>query len=281
MEELESQLHKSMKATRFFRLMICFLLGSYFLPQAFGEMVDLSRVASVFEYPINKLTVSDLTKESQRRHGESVLSAYKIESSDRTFAPMIFVVATKGVILSDQLEAQIIKSQEAARNDPKLNPIAQRIEFREGAYGYTGLAGVGPGGTEQQIIATLPRQNIDVQIKIVIPGEDLLKVLPETEAYHRLITEGGDRLAQRLVECAEIAITNAALMPQPSEQQTPVPSVPFVAPAAAGADKGTTTPMPPSIVQVEPSKSMPWPWIIGAILLLAVVGGILLKLRRE
>lgn len=260
---------------------MCLLLVSYFLPQAFGELVDLSRVASILEYPINKLTVSDLTKESQRRHGESVLSAYKIESSDRTFAPMIVVVARKGMILSDQLEAQIIKSQHASVNDPQVDPIARRIEFREGAYGYTGLAGVGPGGTEKQVIATLPKQNIDVQIKIVIFGEDLLKVLPETEAYHRLITEGGDRLAKTLVECAEIAITKAALMPQATEQQTPVPSVPFVAPAVAGADKAATTPMTHSIVQADPPNSSPLPWIIGVILLLAVAGGVLFKFLRK
>lgn len=41
------------------------------------------------------------------------------------------------------------------------------------------------------------------------------------------------------------------------------------------------TQQPSAIDQAEPSKSTPWPWIIGAILLLAVAGGILLKLRRK
>lgn len=274
-----------MKAARFFFLLtMVFWLVSYSLPQAFGEIVDLSRVASVLEYPMNKLTVSDLTQESQRRHGESVLSAYKIESGDRTFAPIIIVVATKGTILPNQLESQIIKSQQAARNNPQFKPIAQRIEFGEGAYGYTGLAGVGPGGTEQQIIATLPRQNIDVQIKIVIPGEDILKVLPETEAYYRLITEGGDRLDQRLVECAEIAITKVALIPPPSEQQTPLPSVP---PATTPVQQSKPA-SPPALlpmaenIPTQPSPSAPvWPWIIGAIIFLAVMGGVWFKFLRK
>jgi hypothetical protein len=57
---------------------------------------------------------------------------------------------------------------------------------------------------------------------------------------------------------------------------------------------GSTSPNSPAVVQspesvgsskpsspTAESKSTPWPWIIGAILLLAVAGGILLKLRRK
>jgi hypothetical protein len=43
----------------------------------------------------------------------------------------------------------------------------------------------------------------------------------------------------------------------------------------------TTTPKPSPVTQVEPPKSMPWPWIIGAIFLLAVVGGIFFKFLRK
>lgn len=38
---------------------------------------------------------------------------------------------------------------------------------------------------------------------------------------------------------------------------------------------------PSSVVQSEPSKSFSWPWIIGVILLLAVVGGIVFKFLRK
>lgn len=38
---------------------------------------------------------------------------------------------------------------------------------------------------------------------------------------------------------------------------------------------------PSSVVQTESAKSFPGPWIIGAVLLLAVAGGILFKLRRK
>jgi hypothetical protein len=43
----------------------------------------------------------------------------------------------------------------------------------------------------------------------------------------------------------------------------------------------TAKPESSPIVQTEPSKSFPWPWIVGAILLFAIVGGVLLKFRRK
>jgi hypothetical protein len=51
--------------------------------------------------------------------------------------------------------------------------------------------------------------------------------------------------------------------------------------ATPSASAPTASPKPSPVVQAEPSKSLPWTWIIGAILFLAVMGGILLKLRRK
>lgn len=58
-------------------------------------------------------------------------------------------------------------------------------------------------------------------------------------------------------------------------QTTPVP------PAATPDQQPKSAASPSSNVQAEPSKSSPWPMVIGAILLLAVAGGVLLKLRRK
>jgi hypothetical protein len=78
------------------------------------------------------------------------------------------------------------------------------------------------------------------------------------DAYKELLEE------QRIFE-QELAATGQA--PNPAM----VPS----------ASDPTTTPKPSPAVQVEPSKSFPWPWVIGAILLLVVVGGILFKFLRK
>jgi len=52
-------------------------------------------------------------------------------------------------------------------------------------------------------------------------------------------------------------------------------------PEATQSNATKATPDSSSVVQVEPSKSTPWPWIIGAILLLAVACGVIFKLLRK
>ena len=56
---------------------------------------------------------------------------------------------------------------------------------------------------------------------------------------------------------------------------------PSSATITSSATSPTATPKPSPAVQAEHSKSAPWPWIIGAILLLAVAGGILFKFLRK
>lgn len=59
--------------------------------------------------------------------------------------------------------------------------------------------------------------------------------------------------------------------PTAAAQTTPVP------PVTTPSQKQPPSPSP----TVAKTKPTPWPWIVGAILLLAVAGGILLKLRRK
>lgn len=73
-------------------------------------------------------------------------------------------------------------------------------------------------------------------------------------------------------------------------ETAPSPTVPPDEPATriqpsptVGTAKSTPTPDRPMAEQPtdESSNNFPWPWIIGAILLLAVAGGVLFKLRRK
>lgn len=74
----------------------------------------------------------------------------------------------------------------------------------------------------------------------------------------------------------KVAAANATAVP-PAASNSEATRSPITPNAAAP----TATPKPSPVVQAEPSKSPPWPWIVGAILLLAVAGGILLKLRGK
>ncbi len=75
-----------------------------------------------------------------------------------------------------------------------------------------------------------------------------------------------------------LAETTPSPTATPDEPVTRTQSSPTVGPA-----KSTPSPNQPTAEKAtdESPSNFPWVWIIGAILLLAVVGGILLKLRRK
>jgi hypothetical protein len=71
----------------------------------------------------------------------------------------------------------------------------------------------------------------------------------------------------------------AKLMPSPPSEEPSASTPGSLAPTSV-QQPNLTPPLKPA-VQTEPSKSPPWPWLMGAIFLLAAVGGILLILRRK
>lgn len=281
MEKLGSQL--SMRTSYWVQFLICLLTATVLVEKADADVIDVSRIAEVFGYPKQKLTVRDLTQESQERYGSEILASYKVESLDRTFAPMIFVISRKGLILTKELESQIT----AWQSNPSVKGLVRRIELGHDAYGYICLGGVGPGGTEEMIMATLRNKGLDVQVKLWIPGDELLNVVPETESYHRLIAEGGEELAKKLIECTKLTVALVAQMPTLTPiLQPPQPIASFAAapshtspvpPVATPSKRQPPVPLPTA----AEAKSTSWPWITCAILLLALLGGIVFKLRRK
>lgn len=108
------------------------------------------------------------------------------------------------------------------------------------------------------------------------------------------LTMAINKCSNPVVGCILQGITIETLTSLPSDKIILVSTTnPNVAPTAAVAQPtpipltATSDHLPKSVsssspgAQVEASKSPPWPWIIGAILVLAIAGGILLKLRRK
>lgn len=109
-------------------------------------------------------------------------------------------------------------------------------------------------------------------------GQQAKEALPEIERLlQELEQNGGDFRDINTIKRAIMLVSGRGDSPQaviPSMatvQTTPVP------PVTTPSQKQPPSPSPTA----AETKSTPWPWIIGAILLLAVVGGILLKLLRK
>ena len=269
-----------------FNLRFCIVVAICTLTTALAQsppsLLSSSEVGRLFGYPENRIQTRDLTEAAKRQLPQAII-ATEYYSDDGTFAPIIISLAAEKSILTPSMlkdmETYFQKAQEQA-----FIPAVRKVDLGGGIQGIAGLGGFGPGATEERIIVKVPGR-MDVLLKITIPGEGL-NVDAETEGYHRLITEGGDSLTERLIECAEDIIAKVMQISPSSALQTPVRPIPPSASSVVSEDNSipsveSSDSRPSPAVEAEPSKSTPWSWIIGAILFLAVVGGVLFKFLRK
>lgn len=108
-----------------------------------------------------------------------------------------------------------------------------------------------------------------------------VEALPELEKLMRELEQnGGDFRDINTIKRAIMLVSGRSDTPQAeistTTQTTPAPTA--STPVQKLKSTAPETPLAPTVVE---TKSKQWPWIIGAILLLAAVGGIVLKLRRK
>jgi hypothetical protein len=152
-------------------------------------------IAGILGYPADRLTFSapDLSARDKERGG---LAHGFIESRDGTFAKVAIGIATRGVILTPKLEAQL----EAALKRPPVEGLyLAKVTFSGDACGYTGLGVFGPGGSGERIVVTWPSRGIDLQVSVTVPGEGLTTD-ESVKAYQILINEGRDPLMKALTQ---------------------------------------------------------------------------------
>jgi hypothetical protein len=296
-EELESQLQLSMKYILIFlALTQGLLLDKLYAVEGIDEQGLKLKIANLLEYPPGQLFIEDVTSQSIAQNARSqrpvaieAKAVFKIKSNVGVFAPMTIAISSLGIPMLEEIE-QAVKMQEGKSNANTIGKqLPRKVYLRNGGYAYLAPM-VGPGGSQNLVLARIPSMSMDVAISITTARSDMTSLKgnasSETEAYYRLITQGGDHLADRLIECVEATIDTVRLLSSPSVQQTPVRPIPPSTSSIVSSNNSTPSlessdPRPSPAVESEYSKSSQWPWITGAILLLAVLGGVLVKFRRK
>lgn len=284
MEAVEQGLHSAMNLVLRYCISIAICAVTTALAQSPTPILSGSDVSRLLGYPEKRIQIRDLTEAAKIELPQAIL-AMEYYSDDGTFAPFLISVAPEKSILTPELLQGTDRYLQKAQAQG-TTPSVRKIDLGGGIKGIAGLGGFGPGATEERIIVSVPNR-MDVLIKMTIPG-DGLTVASDTKAYHRLITEGGERLAETLIECVKVTVAAAASMPslaaqQPQQARAPVlASTPNYAALAPPSSPTGSTPKPSPDVQInQPQQSSPWPWIIGAILFLAVMGGVWFKFLRK
>lgn len=266
-----------------FRLTVL-LFGVPLLDIAWSAQPPISKeeVAAILHYPAERLLVEDLTEKVRQKSGEAIVSAHRYAAKDNTFAPLTIVVGQEGALLTDKLQRETGEYLLKAVAEGQQKPAIRRIKVGDGGHGIAGLGGVGPGGSQERLVITLPAQKRDVQMTVTVPGEELIEQLPGSEDYYRAVTTGG--LAEPLIQCINAV---AAKGPTKSADVTldPVPATTQPVPTAAVAQQ---TPMPsssaPASAVAQTSATavkrgvLVWPWVV-VVLVLAVIAAFAWKRR--
>jgi hypothetical protein len=272
------------------------LLGNLFAVERIDEQRLKLQIATILEHPPSQLIIEDVTSQSIAQNSRSqrpvaieAKAVFKIKSNGGVFAPMTIAISSLGIPMLEEIE-QAVKMQEGKSNaSTKGKQLPRKVYLRNGGYAYLAPM-VGPGGSQNLVLARIPTMNMDVAISITTARSDMNSLKgnasSETEAYHRLITQGGDRLAERLIECVEATIDTVRFLSPPSVQQTPEQPIPPATSSVFSASEPTPslessalTPSP--AVQAEPSRSSLRIWIISAILFIGLLGGILFQFLRR
>jgi hypothetical protein len=243
---------------------------------ALAQIVDPVELAKAFNYPAEKLRVSDITQKARDKHGETIVLAFSISGEGRTFAPTTVVVAREGSLLTEKLRHKIAQIMEQLDVPPSGRKSVKKFEMANGAVGYVGMGAFGPGGGEEMAIANIPSQRVDVQMKVTVPYETPLDVTDATRAYHDALVNTDGFLAAALEDgmkavAVRIAQGNALVSEQAPTNATSTLIAPEVTTKPAANIAPPPEPVvppstPPAVIASSPAKSTnPLWWIAGAV----------------
>lgn len=166
------------------------------IAQAQDVQVVANQIAETLGYPSSGLSVTDESAKYAEKTNGQLIQVIGMESDDGTFASTGIAIAKRGALLKPGLEKQC--KERVAEGSTSV----RRFDLNQGLYGYAGLGIVGPGGSEEFLIATWPDRGIDLQIKMSIPRLGLA-VKESTKAYHTLVITGGQALEAKLIVAME------------------------------------------------------------------------------
>jgi hypothetical protein len=252
------------------------LAMSLLIASAKAEQPPLSKdeLSRKLGYPAERLNVEDLTQKVREKNGASIVSAHRYSGAENTFAPITVVVAQEGTLLTEQLQRQTDEAIAKATAEGRKTPMS-RIKVAGGGHGIATLGGVGPGGSQERWIITLPAQKRDVQMTLTIPSEEPLEQVPQAEGYYKALTEEG--LAERLLLSLNVVASKnlTAVAPPAPPDATPIASIPTPAPPVPNtppvASSSPTTPVVETPAVPVERKSPVWPWVVGILALIVIV----------
>lgn len=271
-------------------LKILAVLGLCICETTLAQIVNPTEFAKAFNYPAEKLNVTDITQQARDKHGDTIVLAFSISGENRTFAPAIVVVAREGSLLTEKLRHKLAQAMASPAVPPNGKQSVKKLQMPNGSLGYVGMAAFGPGGNEEIAIASIPSRSVDVQMKVSVPYETPLNVTDATKAYHDALANTDGFLTTAMeasikAVVAQIAQGGALVSGQVPANTTPPQIAPAVTPTPTASIVPPPAPVaPPATIESTPiappsyKSTNPLLWIGAAI---AALVAMVLILRHK
>lgn len=142
-----------------------------------AAVIEPDQIRQAFGFS-GEMQLTDKTQEVVAKSGSNILAALVFQPDDGGFSK-IQVVVTKGGFLTN--DPRHIKLRESA--------AFRKIELSNGATGFVGVEGAGPGGEGYVAFAHLPKPDLDVQLKVIISNDGATPDSPKVESFHEALRD--------------------------------------------------------------------------------------------
>jgi hypothetical protein len=273
-----------------FGVVVSFYISVHASLNAAPAPISADEIAGIMGYPADKLVIQDVTDEVNHRAAMKgrgpVISSHTISGEGNTFARLSIDITAAGVLLTPKLVQEVEQSIANSKGRGVQSPL-QWLTLGDFGHGVAGLGIIGPGGSQDRIIITMPKQGRDIQITATVPADPPLQVLIGAESYHDAIMTG--QIRQRLTDCLNTLAVKTAGQPvkaviTDAPPHTPLPNSDSV-PASRSERPSTQARSEPQPVlqktaaaepaansqnQLTPTRKTLW-WSVGGLLVLALV----------
>src|SRR5437868_4626451 len=110
-------------------LVIIATFGFYSSATTIAQIVDAADFAKAFNYPAEKLRVTDVTQQVREKYGDAIFLAFSIAGEGRTFAPTSVVLAREGSLLNERMQNKLAQALEESPTASDTKPSIKRFSM--------------------------------------------------------------------------------------------------------------------------------------------------------
>ncbi len=174
------------------------ILGLFFVLETTSladqsKLFDLNLIVNELGFPKDLIVIKDKTEYEKKSKIAPYLTEELSGKQKATFAAIQVAVAKAHSYLTDKYIKEADEFLAKFKGDPSQGKGLKKIQFDNGAWGYFGLRGFGPGGYQIAFTMTIPSKDVDMLMTLSVRSDEgELIPVPGGEKYTSFMTAQAD-----------------------------------------------------------------------------------------